>query len=123
MTRAPPALKAARRCYGHLAGDAGILVRRRLELAGLIRCDAGAYVFGQTGREWAMALGLDIDDRDAPRHARCCLDWTAREPHVGGRLGRSLLELLMARGVVTAGAGRVLHVPDTAAIWPVLHLG
>ncbi|HNJ76616.1 MAG TPA: hypothetical protein PLE72_07600 [Azospira sp.] len=122
MTRATPALKAARRCYGHLAGEAGIQLRQRLELAGLIRCDGGVYVFGPTGRAWATALALDVDDRDAPKHARCCLDWTERQPHIGGRLGRSLLELLMARGVVTAATGRVLHLPDLDAVWQVLRL-
>lgn len=109
MTRATPALKAARRCYGHLAGEAGVKLREALEAAGHLRLHDDAYRLTESGRRWAEALGLDTDDRDAARHARACLDWTERQPHIGGRLGRSLLDLLLARNALVAGDGRILH--------------
>jgi hypothetical protein len=108
MTRASPALKHARSCYGHLAGEAGIALRQRLEAEGLIQLQGKAYLLTDTGRQWAASLGLNTDDRHPARHARCCLDWTERQPHIGGRLGASILAHLLERNAVQRGEGRVL---------------
>lgn len=108
MTRASPALKHARSCYGHLAGEAGVALRQRLEAEGLIQQQGNAYRFTDAGRKWADARSLDTDDRHAERHARCCLDWTERQPHIGGRLGASILARLIESGGVRRGEGRVL---------------
>jgi len=120
VTRATPALKAARSCYGHLAGEAGVALRERLEVAGLLCRLGDAYRLTDAGRCWVEALGLDADDRDAAKHARCCLDWTEKLPHVGGRLGRSMLERLIQCGAVVAGANRVLLVVDHGEMWRAL---
>ncbi len=122
MSRATPALKAARSCYGHLAGEAGVALREALEAAAYLRLEDGAYRLTESGGRWAETLGLDVDGRDPAKHARACLDWTERKPHIGGRLGRSLLALLVARGVATAAAGRVILVPDPGAVRQALRL-
>jgi hypothetical protein len=57
MTRASPALKHARSCYGHLAGEAGIALRQRLEAEGLIQLQGKAYLLTDTGRQWAEVTG------------------------------------------------------------------
>ena len=108
MTRASLALKHARSCYGHLAGEAGVALRQRLEAEGLIQQQGNAYRLTGTGRKWAEAQHLDTDDRHAERHARCCLDWTERQPHIGGRLGASILARLLETKGVQRGEGRVL---------------
>ncbi len=110
-------LRQARRCYGHLAGVAGVALRAGLEEAGLLQRDGAVYRLTEAGRRWAVAHGIDHDDRDAARHARCCLDCSERVPHIGGRLGRDLLARLLACGAVEAGAGRALRVVGT---WPAL---
>lgn len=111
-------LRQARRCYGHLAGVAGVALRAGLEEAGLLQRDGAVYRLTEAGRRWAVAHGLDHDDRDAARHARCCLDCSERVPHIGGRLGRDLLARLLACGAATAGDGRevTIAVPP-AALW------
>jgi len=109
VTRATPALKAARRCYGHLAGEAGVALREALEAAGYLQLDEGVFHLTDAGRCWATALGLDTGDRDPAKYARSCMDWTEKRPHIGGRLGRALLERLFEAAVVTAGEGRELR--------------
>jgi hypothetical protein len=109
VTRATPALKTARRCYGHLAGEAGIVLREMLEAAGYLRLQDGAYRLTDSGRRWAETLGLETDDRDPAKYARRCLDWTEKRPHIGGRLGRALLERLIETGAIVPGEGRELR--------------
>lgn len=120
MTRAAPALKAARRCYGHLAGAAGVALREALEAAGYLQLDEGIYRLTDAGRCWAKALALNTDNCDPAKYARACLDWTERKPHVGGRLGRALLERLLAHGVATGGVGREIQITDPARLVSVL---
>lgn len=118
MSHLGPALRRARRCYGHLAGVAGVALRAGLEEAGLLQCDGAVYRLTEAGRRWAVAHGFDHDDRDAARHARCCLDCSEGVPHVGGRLGRDLLARLLACGAASAGRRRevTIAVPPEA-LW------
>ena len=120
MPRASPALKHARSCYGHLAGEAGIALRLSLEAKGLIRLQGEVYRLTDTGRKWAETLGLATDDRHAERHARCCLDWTERQPHIGGRLGASMLAHLLEKSALQRSDGRVLLCRDGSGFDTVL---
>lgn len=97
-------------------------LRQSLESAGLLRAEGAAYRLTEAGRDWAQRLGLDCDDRDPARHARCCLDGTEKQFHVGGRLGRSILERLLGQGVVTVGEGRTLAYADFRALAAALGL-
>lgn len=116
MTRASPALRHARSCYRHLAGELGVALRLSLEEKGLLRLEGGAYRLTDAGRQWAASQGLDSDERHAERHARACLDWTERQPHIGGRLGVAILDRLQALGLVQAGEGRALICTDLRAL-------
>lgn len=120
MPRATTALKHARSCYGHLAGEAGIALRQRLEANGLIQQHGNAYRLTDTGRKWAEALGLDTNDRHPERHARCCLDWTEHQPHIGGRLGASMLAHLLEKSALQRSDGRVLLCRDGSGFDTVL---
>lgn len=109
MSRPAAGFRHARRCYGHLAGKAGVALREQLEAAGLLRLEGAAYHLTDTGRRWAESLALDVDDRHPEKHARCCLDGTEKQWHVGGRLGISILAHLLACGVLRPGQGRELE--------------
>ena len=122
MSARAVAFREARRCYGHLAGIAGVELRKQLEAAGLLVFERGAFRFTGPGRQWADTLGLALDDRDALRLGRACLDGTEREWHVGGRLGRAILDRLMACGVVTPGAGREVRLAGAEQIAAALAL-
>jgi DNA-binding transcriptional ArsR family regulator len=94
-----PALRKARVCYDHLAGEMAVrayeaLLERRL-LAG-----GGADLrLTIAGRTWFAALGIDADTVVASsRRVACrpCLDWGERRHHLGGALGAALLQRLFA---------------------------
>jgi hypothetical protein len=109
VSRPTAAFRQARRCYGHLAGTAGVALREQLEVAGFIRQEGAAYRLTDAGRRWAESFGFDTDDRDLAKYARCCLDGTEKQWHVGGRLGVAILAHLLALGVLWLGQGRELE--------------
>lgn len=88
-----PALRHARACYNHLAGELGVatynsLVKRRwLKLAddGLALTPSGQRAFTD--------FGVDLDRLTSQRRRLCrpCLDWSERRHHLAGSLGVALL--------------------------------
>lgn len=96
------AMRAARSCYDHLAGRAGVGLADALVARGLL--DERDGVWSAPEDVGAIADGLDIriDLPDTSRPlVRPCTDWTERRPHVAGRLGRAILDGLLADGWVT----------------------
>ncbi|MEJ1967187.1 MAG: winged helix-turn-helix domain-containing protein [Rhizomicrobium sp.] len=97
---AEPALRRARVCYDHLAGDLGValfdgLVARRL----LLRQGAG-LALSRRGADFMRAFGIGLDAASAARRPLCkdCLDWSARRSHLAGALGAALLARIFALG-------------------------
>jgi DNA-binding transcriptional ArsR family regulator len=112
-------LRAARSCYDHLAGQAGVALADALVARRVLAPADGAFVITDPGRARLADLGLDVDAVLGARRAtaRACVDWSERRPHVGGALGAALLDELLRRRWLTrvaAGAGgtagRVLRV-------------
>lgn len=110
------ALRAARSCYDHLAGRAGVALADGLQAAGVVTLGEGAFAITSGGAERLAGLGLDVEAILGARRAtaRACLDWSERRPHVGGALGAALLRELLDRRWVTRPdpEGRVLKVSD-----------
>lgn len=95
-----PALRRARVCYDHLAGELGVLLYENL-------ARSGAFVFGseglsltQRGRAMLARLGVDEAADGARRRPACrtCLDWSERRHHLAGAVGSALLERFIALG-------------------------
>jgi DNA-binding transcriptional ArsR family regulator len=102
-------LRAARSCYDHLAGQAGVALADALVRQRLIAPGDGAFTITPRGRErLAQALDLDVEAVLGARRAtaRACVDWSERRPHVGGALGAALLDELLRRRWLTRAAGR-----------------
>lgn len=106
------ALREARVCYNHLAGQMatrlfdGLVRQRYLELGGdgLALTPDGTAFFGQ--------LGIDLAQLSTQRGPLCreCLDWSERRSHLAGSLGRALLTIVLARGWATRDPGsRAVH--------------
>jgi DNA-binding transcriptional ArsR family regulator len=117
------ALRAARSCYDHLAGQAGVALADGLVDTGILRLGDGAFALTDRGTSRLADFGLDLDAVLGARRAtaRACVDWSERRPHVGGALGAALLDALLHRQWVvhaptSSGAkatrGRVLRVTD-----------
>ncbi|MCC6241851.1 MAG: winged helix-turn-helix transcriptional regulator [Gemmatimonadaceae bacterium] len=102
-----PELRAARVCYDHLAGHAGVVMYEALLRRGYLG-DAGLSVDGE---QWAASLGVDMHAlRCGSRPiVRRCLDWSERRDHLSGALGAALLERFLAeRWVRRERQGRAL---------------
>jgi DNA-binding transcriptional ArsR family regulator len=88
-----PALRHARVCYDHLAGELGVLVYDRMIERRLLRQGAQGLELTPQGRRFCGELGIDIGATTNRRRPLCraCLDWSARRHHLAGALGAALL--------------------------------
>jgi DNA-binding transcriptional ArsR family regulator len=95
-----PALRKARVCYDHLAGDLGVLAFDQFESRGFLQRQGGDLALTQAGRRFCTDLGIDVDGLAATRRALCrpCLDWSVRRHHLAGALGAAFLQTCFARG-------------------------
>lgn len=102
-----PAMRRARVCYDHLAGDAGVDLLDRLASLGAISGLPDAPRLTASGRRLFADLGLDLATLEGQRRplCRCCLDWSARRVHLGGALGAGLLQLFCERQWARRDAG------------------
>ena len=94
VARVDPALKHARRCYDHLAGNLGVAICDALIEQGRIVAGGEGFALSAKGREWLAQVGLQPPEHLRRPLVRPCLDWTERRPHVAGWLGAALCESL-----------------------------
>lgn len=87
------ALRAARTCYDHLAGNLGVTLADALVAKGQIELTGDAGIVTKSGVTLLRKLGIDLDTgpkRKARALCRPCLDWSERRPHLAGALGAAL---------------------------------
>jgi DNA-binding transcriptional ArsR family regulator len=113
----PSHLRDARTCYDHMAGRLGVLLHNQLKARGwlLEGKNNGKAVYDLTslGKEAFEALGIDLAATRSLRRrfAYACLDWSERQPHLGGALGAALLKAaLKRRWVIQEVDGRALTI-------------
>ncbi len=95
-----PALRQARVCYDHLAGDRGVHLFESLCARGHLETSEGSVALSEEGRRALTRFGIDFEALRATRRPLCrpCLDWSVRRSHLGGALGAALLGEIFARG-------------------------
>ncbi len=95
-----PALRRARVCYDHLAGDLGVAMLESLTHRGMIVGAGETLVLTGKGEAFMTALGLDLPALTALRRPLCkgCLDWSVRRSHLAGALGAALLDRFYGLG-------------------------
>ena len=100
------ALRHARICYNHLAGQRGVQLYGSLLDRGFVRDDADEPVLTEPGQAFARDFGIDLDALSAARAPLCrsCLDWSERRTHLAGSLGRALLAEMETKGWVRRDA-------------------
>jgi DNA-binding transcriptional ArsR family regulator len=89
-----PALRHARVCYDHLAGDLGVQMLDSLRRQKLVRQHKHDIELTSEGERFLeSALQIDADALSHPRRPVCkaCLDWSERRHHLAGTLGAALL--------------------------------
>ncbi len=100
-----PALRQARVCYDHLAGERGVRMLEGLRARGVIVGDDEELQLADGGRRFLRGLGVDSTSLGGTRRPLCraCLDWSERRNHLGGALGAAILHELFARGWARRG--------------------
>ncbi|HEY4344163.1 MAG TPA: winged helix-turn-helix domain-containing protein [Parvibaculum sp.] len=103
------ALRTARVCYDHLAGERGVEMLSGLKQKGLIDGEDDLALTPR-GRKYFTAFGIDLEALEKKRRPLCrtCLDWSERSNHLGGTLGVAILAQMIEKGWVRRDAGRVL---------------
>jgi DNA-binding transcriptional ArsR family regulator len=110
-----PALRRARVCYDHLAGDLGVQMFDSMKAQKLVRQHKhDVKLTAEGARFMASALEIDAQALAHPRRPLCkaCLDWSERRHHLAGTLGAAIMsrftELKWAARDPTPGS-RVVH--------------
>ena len=93
------ALRYARTCYDHLAGQLGVGLTDALLARNLLLVADGSYTLTPLGETTLAELGVDIDRARTARRsfARACLDWSEQRPHLAGALGAALTDTLLTQ--------------------------
>ena len=83
------ALRFARSCYDHLAGQVGVAVTDALVAMGhIVLTDEGGEVTS-SGERFFSAFGADLRPRTRRIFCQPCLDWSERRYHLKGLVGDS----------------------------------
>ena len=113
----PNGLREARTCYDHIAGRVGVLLHHCLRKLGWLseasRGGDNGYEVTPQGVTGVEALGIDLASirTQRRRFAYACIDWSEREPHIGGALGAAFLRTALKRKwVVQELDSRALNV-------------
>lgn len=105
------ALRFARTCYDHLAGNLGVQLTNALLNMGLIYEEEDRFIVTKKGVEFFKAFEIDLERIKKKRRSfsHKCLDWSERRPHLAGALGNALLERLLQLHWIE-------HLPKTRAM-------
>ncbi|MFD1296054.1 ArsR/SmtB family transcription factor [Lysobacter gummosus] len=111
------ALRHARTCYDHLAGELAVALADAWQRSGWIAAQPQGWTLTADGGERIVRLGVALPDPTRRRPAlRPCLDWSERRPHIGGQLGANLLDACLAQGLLRRRRNsRSLDVTDAGA--------
>jgi DNA-binding transcriptional ArsR family regulator len=108
-----PALRKARLCYDHLAGELGVLIYDGLERRGCFVHANDGLAVNDSGWSLLSKLGMSAECIPQTRRPLCraCVDWSERRHHLAGALGAALATRLMElRWAKRVPHSRALHV-------------
>ncbi len=110
-----PALRRARVCYDHLAGDLGVQMLDSMKRQRLLRQrQQDIELTAEGARFLTDSLQISAEALAHPRRPLCraCLDWSERRHHLAGALGAAILtrfaELKWATRDAVPGS-RIVH--------------
>jgi DNA-binding transcriptional ArsR family regulator len=121
-----PALRAARTCYDHLAGQLGVALADALVAGGYAELATDGGVMTDSGIAFLGRIGIDVDSL-LPRRGkhssrvlcRPCLDWSERRPHLAGAVGAALCAHSFTQGWIRRinGARAVAITPKGSRVF------
>ncbi|WP_254679680.1 ArsR/SmtB family transcription factor [Celeribacter baekdonensis] len=93
------ALRHARVCYNHLAGQRGVQMYDSLLHQKMLVLTPNGMSVSPAGEAFLTGFGVDLAAISKARPlCRDCLDWSERRSHLGGALGRAVLAQLEIKG-------------------------
>ncbi|TAK47581.1 MAG: transcriptional regulator [Xanthobacteraceae bacterium] len=98
-----PALRKARSCYDHLAGELAVMIYESLLRQRALQWRDGSLELTTAGYRRFQGLGIDAADLSIKRRPVCraCLDWSERRHHLAGTAGTMLLRRILELGWAT----------------------
>src|ERR1700722_106516 len=87
------ALRTARTCYDHIAGQLGVGIADAMRQQGFVEMAEDAGILTQDGAAFLERLGVDLRRGPETRRTRVlplcklCLDWSERRAHFSRRVG------------------------------------
>jgi DNA-binding transcriptional ArsR family regulator len=90
------AMRVARVCYDHLAGEQAVAMLDRLVEKEIILRDDKEIRLGLSAASHFAAIGIDVDAKPRRPVCRACLDWSVRRSHLAGTLGAAILDKILA---------------------------
>ncbi len=95
-----PALREARVCYNHLAGEKGVALYDRMSKRKFLKFEGGSVALSKSGRNFITGFGIDLEQLESLRRPLCrsCLDWSERKNHLAGSVGQALLDRFFELG-------------------------
>ncbi|MGD8326878.1 MAG: helix-turn-helix domain-containing protein [Sphingomonadales bacterium] len=100
-------LRAARRCYSHLAGRLGVRIFQSMYERGFVKLLDSEVSLTDEGKAFLVELGVDVNllAEKAKPLCRTCLDWSERRYHLSGEVGKALLTLFLDKDWIQGHRG------------------
>ncbi len=94
------AMRVARVCYDHLAGELGTELLDSLKAGEKLAETQDKLTISPSGRGFFCDFGIDMASLEQSRRPMCraCLDWSERRMHIAGSVGAALLNGFLQRG-------------------------
>ncbi|BAB51221.1 ArsR/SmtB family transcription factor [Mesorhizobium japonicum] len=89
------AMRIARVCYDHLAGEQAVAMLDRLVEKDILLRDDREIRLGPSASSHFAAMGIDVDAKPRRPVCRACLDWSVRRSHLAGTLGAAILDKIL----------------------------
>jgi DNA-binding transcriptional ArsR family regulator len=95
-----PALRKARVCYDHLAGELGVLLYSSLMQRHAFDFNGASVALSAAGEQVISGFGIDASAMRSQKRALCrvCMDWSERRHHLAGAVGAALLARVIDLG-------------------------
>ena len=94
------AMRFARTCYDHIAGQAGVAIADALAARGHIVLTGDGGEVTESGKRLLARFGADLAPKSGSRRMFCqpCLDWSERRYHLKGHVGAEILRCCLDLG-------------------------
>ena len=99
------AMRRARICYDHLAGEIAVALTDTMVARGQIEIGPDGAALTESGRLLLSEIGVELPPKGkGAGFCRPCLDWSERRHHIAGAVGAALYRTFVARGWIRRAA-------------------